>query len=579
MENVTSVKNVTSKVASDAGEVSENRTRFAFWFIALAFGLLVALSRRDFVNPDGLSYLDMGDAFWRRDWRGAINGLWSPMYGWLLGLVLNLFRVGPRWESLTVHLVNFGIYAMSLLSFDFFLRTLITYHHANVRRYGNTFATLPTWVWYGLGFTLFIWSAVNSAMIFSVTPDLLNSAFLYLASGLLVRIRTEFMGLRPSGLLGVVLGLGYLTRASMFPLAFVFLGVALASAGDFRRSLPALVLELVVFLLVSAPFIAGLSWKEGHLTLGESAKLNYAYSVGGVTRVYWQGGPPGCGRPRHPARKILETPPVYEFGTPIVATYPLAFDPPYWYDGVVPCFDLRGQLTVLMASARQIFDISLGQVSALPVAIIALAYWGHSTGHGRLLIKGLVDNVHLLAIACAGLAVHVWAFIEPRYIATFVTLLWMGIFSAVRLPRVPESTQIVRAIMVGLIAVMLAMIGRNTLDEVQSALRSYPPDTNWEIAEGLGRMGIRPGDKIAVFGTSYHAYWARLARVRIVAEIPNSSRADFWAADPAIQARAINALLSSGAKAIIAEDVPSTSDLIGWKRIGATGFFIYPGPR
>src|SRR5262249_31713565 len=157
------------------------------WFVALALGLLEALSRRDFMNPDGISYLDMGDAFWKRDWHGALNGLWSPMYGWLLGSILNLFRVGPHWESLTVHLVNFGIYSSSLLSFDFFLRTLITSHHGHLRKRGNTFAVPPTWVWYGLGFTLFIWSSLNFTTIFTVTPDMLNSSVIYLASGLLVR--------------------------------------------------------------------------------------------------------------------------------------------------------------------------------------------------------------------------------------------------------------------------------------------------------------------------------------------------------------------------------------------------------
>lgn len=85
--------------------------RLAFGAIALAIGVIVMLSRRDYMNPDGISYLDIGDAFTRPDWYHAINAIWSPLYGWLLGLVLNLFHVTPRWEFLTVYLVNLSIYA------------------------------------------------------------------------------------------------------------------------------------------------------------------------------------------------------------------------------------------------------------------------------------------------------------------------------------------------------------------------------------------------------------------------------------------------------------------------------------
>jgi hypothetical protein len=31
------------------------------------------------MNPaDGISYLDIGDAYWRGDWHMAINAFWSP---------------------------------------------------------------------------------------------------------------------------------------------------------------------------------------------------------------------------------------------------------------------------------------------------------------------------------------------------------------------------------------------------------------------------------------------------------------------------------------------------------------------
>ena len=57
-------------------------------FASLALGLLHAWMGRYSMNPDGMSYLDVGDSFFRRDWANAVNAWWSPLYPWTLGLVV-----------------------------------------------------------------------------------------------------------------------------------------------------------------------------------------------------------------------------------------------------------------------------------------------------------------------------------------------------------------------------------------------------------------------------------------------------------------------------------------------------------
>ena len=47
-------------------------------FASLALGLLHAWMGRYSMNPDGMSYLDVGDSFFRRDWANAVNAWWSP---------------------------------------------------------------------------------------------------------------------------------------------------------------------------------------------------------------------------------------------------------------------------------------------------------------------------------------------------------------------------------------------------------------------------------------------------------------------------------------------------------------------
>jgi hypothetical protein len=123
------------------------------------------------------------------------------------------------------------------------------------------------------------------------------------------------------------------------------------------------------------------------------------------------------------------------------------------------------------------------------------------------------------------------------------------------------------------VAIMLVITGRTTRGEFRSGQTSG--ESYWEVAQGLGRMGIRPGDKVAALGTSFEVYWARLARVRVVAEIPDGSVPEFWAADPTMKSKAIAVLFSTGAKAIVAADVPRTSGLVEWQSIGTTGFFVY----
>jgi hypothetical protein len=91
----------------------------------------------------------------------------------------------------------------------------------------------------------------------------------------------------------------------------------------------------------------------------------------------------------------------------------------------------------------------------------------------------------------------------------------------------------------------------------------------------LQKVGVRPGDKVAIIGDAFVAFWARLARVQIVAEMFGWEADPFWLGDAEAQARVIKAFASSGAKAIVAESVPDYASLTGWQRLGSTGHSVY----
>ena len=78
------------------------------------------------MNPDGISYLDIGDAYFRADWRNAINPVWSPFYSWLLGFANLITRPSISWQFPTVHITNFLIFLTALFSFEFMWEKLRT---------------------------------------------------------------------------------------------------------------------------------------------------------------------------------------------------------------------------------------------------------------------------------------------------------------------------------------------------------------------------------------------------------------------------------------------------------------------
>ncbi|HYM13721.1 MAG TPA: hypothetical protein VEU62_23480, partial [Bryobacterales bacterium] len=83
------------------------------------------------------------------------------------------------------------------------------------------------------------------------------------------------------------------------------------------------------------------------------------------------------------------------------------------------------------------------------------------------------------------------------------------------------------------------------------------------------------GDQVALIGAGTEAFWARLARVRIIAEMPIEDAGYFWAAGEPVRSRAIQMFRSTGAKAIVAESLPPYASAPGWQRLGHTGYYVY----
>ena len=95
------------------------------------------------------------------------------------------------------------------------------------------------------------------------------------------------------------------------------------------------------------------------------------------------------------------------------------------------------------------------------------------------------------------------------------------------------------------------------------------------VARTLQELGVRQGDKVGVIGYAYDSFWARLARVRIVAEMLEADADDFWRGDEALRQSVLQAFANTGVDAVVAEYVPDYAGLHDWHQVENSNYYIY----
>lgn len=580
-------------VRSVAEDFVQGRVRGIFLLMAVVFGAIHAWTGRYAMNADGISYLDIADAYLRGDWGGAVSTVWSPLYSWMLALWLSLLKPTPYWQFPAVQLLNFLVYVGTLTSFGFFMTQLLRYRREYADRTSlDARVRVPDWALLAAGYMLFIWSSLNLITVSLVTPHMTLAALVYLATGLLLRMQFRPAEWQSFVLLGGVLGFAYLARSPMFLLAFVFLGLAmLAGSGTFRvrERIPRVLVALAVFLLVAAVNAVPLFVLKGRLLLGDFTKLNYVFWVNRVPNQHWQGDPPGSGTPKHPTRRLFARPAVYEFGNPIGGTYPVWYDPSYWNEGVTPGFDLTGHAKTFFRSIM--VGSAQGLLSHWLPSVITCALVGYyAQRRGWLSWADVAKFGNLFTLSVAAFAMYAPVQLIDRYVGGFLPLIWLGLLSAVALRAGPGAKRTA----VGLAVAVLVLHGMLTVPGMLKRASQVAGDllsrghlssshVQWEVAEGLRQIGVQPGGKVAVIGSGWNAYWARLARVRIVAEIPRGSVRDFWAADEEVRQAIMSSLADVGVEVVVVSprarprSVSASTALgaMGWRRIGQTGYYAF----
>jgi hypothetical protein len=551
-----------------AANSTEQRRRISalFLVLTLAFGLVQVWACRYDLTPDAMDYLDIAREVAAGNWGAIANGYWGTLNSVLLAPFLR-FHLSPERELLLAHLQGILIVLIAFFAFRFFLNSVLdTIREPRDKDKEPSeeigLRSLPEWSLCVLGYSLFLWSSLIIVGVSMFGPDLLVTAFVYLAAGLLLRLRREHRLLNFVAF-GFTLGIGYWAKAIMFPISLVFLAVSILKVPRWKQNL----CSVLAFAVVAAPLVLTLSLQRGRFTFGDSGLLNYSAMVSPGGRVInWQGDPVASGVPKHATRQISVNPPMYEFNGPIRGAYPPSYDPSYWNEGRRATFNIRAQVSVFLHHVPHVVELFLVTQPSVTAGFLFLLLWS-SMGF----LRGLLRHWDLLAISLSIVVLYMLVHFEPRFAGAFVVLIWMSVFLSLRLPASPDAQRIAGLSIVALSVVMLISF---TSDTAKKLVNGCPESAQSQL-EVARELALAPDTPIAVVGPGNFSYWAHFARLRIIAEIMSPDDQDFWRLSSDRRRELYDVFRRTGAQSIIGQ--PPFSNLLdaGWERIGTTTYYRY----
>jgi hypothetical protein len=278
---------------------------------------------------------------------------------------------------------------------------------------------------------------------------------------------------------------------------------------------------------------------------------------------------------KHPMNLLYRRPDVFSIEGPLPATYSPWQDPQYWNTGANTTFNPRSQLRAIARNlADFLVDPYMAPIWSLVAGCVVLFL---ANLNAQRPFQLLVKFWPLLVPGAAGLFVYALILVQPRYIAPFTVLVFLGAFPYILVQRPLSKFNAIATLatavsVFGISAMFIAL----HLAKPIPALLGHGGE-NYRASQSLIDMGVRPGEAVAIVGSGWDAMvWARLARVRIIAQIPPEDANDFWRiSDPQRKAEVYDAFARAGAKAIVTEETPPSTGFTEWQGVGNTRYHVH----
>jgi 4-amino-4-deoxy-L-arabinose transferase-like glycosyltransferase len=550
------------------------RTGFLRAFV-LVLGVAALWTTRDALNPDGVAYLDASDVYLSGSLASG-TGYWSPLYPLMLAGARALLGRGPERETAITQGVNLIAFLLAFLALEYLL-----YEIRRVTRRRRPGAPTPNdFIWGLLVYAFFVATTVAWVRLWMATPDMTVLAIVLAIAGLCVRLADGLGGWGAIVMLGVVLGLGYLAKAAMFPIAFVVLGT-LAVVHRNRLTVVRLVVAGAIFLAISGPQIVYASRLKGSPTFGDVGRLNYLWFIanvpGPVSPAFAL--PARLPSPDSVAQRVTPLDPVhdphpavYDINAPIPGTLPIWYDAGYWYRGVTAPLMPLAIVRALVRHARVYLEV----FGFLMVGGVAALLAGPTT---RREVAAMRPDPILLVPAVAGLVMYALVLVQTRYVAPFALLF----LAALAPPWMTDAAS--RRLRVGLVVGAVTLVPLVVFQaKVEATAWRGAAHNRATVAATLNARGIGRGSRIGFIGDAYDALWARTARVRFVSLVPGAEAGAFWGLDPSARTAVLARMQQQGAEAIVAETPAPGVSTEGWERLPPAGppkpqLIVYGGLR
>lgn len=539
-----------------------SRVRWTFWVVGIALGAFLSYTTRYYLNGDGINYIEMGEALRKGLWSGLVNLTESPGYAFLLGLGQIALNTDRSNELVMLKIVNFVSLLIAMASCDLFMTRVKSQREQSSTEKEKH---LPFFLISTLCYSLFLFAALNWVRVRLVAPEMLSFALVLGTVSTILKIKENPSGYVSFAALGILSGLSYLFKSFFFPFSAVFFILAASLTESFRKAIPRLGLAVVVMMLVSAALIIPLSDSVGRFSYGEVGRLNFVIYLASE------------GELEHPPEQLNQDPEVLFYGkNPFVdCTRPGGWDPAYWKLGLKPVFNFVTQLKVFFSLVWELLWES-------PFLLIFTAVWLATCVKlggfraGKLFPPS--PFYIFMAVAISGVGLYCLIHIEMRYLASFLFLGFTALVISVTCKpgaQGPERKMAFASILLSLF--ILALTFNSVVDQTLRGLTSQGQKLSFKetfaemnaIKDSLHQNGVPKGSLTAIVGLPM-TYWARLAEVKVIAEVADQER--FLSSSPEQRRRAVDSLQSVGVKALIAQG----SD---FGKMAADGWRHIPGTR